>query len=185
MKSVYSDIKNISGEHIAGIVDIMITPREWLAADPVIDFETGKVLQALSLKTNKFFLLLQLANASYSYEEKPKASKSGDYYEISASADLNTFNYSIQQALETLRYSECIAVIRDRNKRRKLIGMGYSAMKLSVTHSHKNAPSSEEKVTLDLVYESEGLPPFYNPDNTPDILGNYLIDSNGNYLLVG
>lgn len=185
MKSVYSDLKNITGGHSAGIVDVMITPREWLATEPVVDFETGKILQALSLKTNKFFLLLQLAPYSYNYEAKPKASKSGDYYEVNASGDLNTFNYSLRQVVETLRYSECVAIVRDRNKRRILIGNGEDAMKISIFHSIKNGNSAEEKTTIDFSFECDEAPPFYNPDNTPDILGNYLIDSDGNYLLVG
>lgn len=184
MKQVYSDLKYQQDIHTAGIWKMQITPREWLASDPVIDFETGIVLQAVALKANKFWLAVELTPRSYDYQETPKNVKSGDYYEISATGLLNTFNSALQQVLETIRYSELVAVITDRNKRRKLIGNTTAGMKLSITHNHKNAPAGLETLQLSLSAQLEDLPPYYNPDNTPDILGNFLIDSNGNYLLV-
>lgn len=185
MKSVYSDLIYQKDIHSAGIWKMQITPREWLSADPVIDFETGVVLNAVTLLPNKFWLQLQLTPRSYDYQEIPKTTKSGDYYEVSAVGLLNTFNSQLQQVLETIRYSEVVAVVYDRNKRRKLAGTSSAGMKLSVTHFHKNAPVAVQQLQISLASQSEYLPPFYNPDNTPDILGNFLIDANGNYLLVG
>lgn len=184
MKQVYSDLKYLQTIHAAGICKMQITPREWLASDPVVDFETGEVLQAVSLKANKFWLAVELTPPSYDYNETLKNAKSGDYYEISASGLLNTFNSALQQVFETIRYSELVAIIYDRNKRRKLVGNSGAGMRLALVHTHTNTPAGVESLAVTLAAEFEDLPPFYNPDNTPDILGNFLIDANGNYLLV-
>lgn len=183
MKQVYGSIKPVSGLHVAGIINLEVVPREWLAADPEIDFITGKVLNILSLVPGKFMLGLQLVHWSYLFDEIPKESKSGDYYQVSLSGSLNTFNYQVQQYLSTLKQSELVAIVTDRNKKKKVIGDTASGMKLSVGHTQKNDPHKEE-VQIELYYECEDFPPYYNIDNSPDILGNYLIDSDGNYLLV-
>lgn len=184
MKQVYGDIAYLQEQHSAGLISLQVTPREWLAQDPVIDYDTGKVLQAIQLAAGKFWLSMQLVPAGYTFEETPKTAKGGDYYEISAGGLLNTFNYEFQQVLETIKRSELVCVITDRNKRRKLIGDTQTGMRLSVSHTHKNNPG-EEKIMLDLNYQCEDLPPYYNPDNTPDGIGNFLINSNGNFLLIG
>jgi hypothetical protein len=184
MKQVYSDIKYQKQIHSAGLWYLQITPREWLAKDPVVDFETGRVLEALQVINDKFFLSLELTPPSYDYKSIPKATKSGNIYNISLSGLLNTFNYSLQQVLESIKYSELVVVLTDRNKRRKVIGDTQSGMELSITHTHKNAPRGEEQIQLDFTYTSNNQPPYYNPDNTPETTGNFLIDSNGNYLLV-
>lgn len=183
MKQVYADLEYKQQLHIAGLCSMQITPREWLAADPVIDFETGRVLQAITLKDDKFWLSLQLTQGSYNYQESPKSSKSGDYYEVSAGGLLNTCNYAVQQILESLRRSELVVTLTDRNQRRKIIGDTNGAMKLAITHTHKNNPG-EERLTLDLAYQCDDAPPYYNPDNTPDVVGNFLINVNGDFLLV-
>lgn len=184
MKAIYSDLKYLQQLHSAGLVSMQITPREWLAADPVIDFETGRVLETIQLKPNRFWLSVQFTPASFSFAENPKDTKSGDYYEVSTGGLLNTFNYALQQVLETIRYSELVVTVKDKNKRRKIIGDTQAAMELKVTHTHQSEPGIE-KVQLDLTYSAEGLPPYYNPDNTPDALGNFLVNSTGDFLLVG
>lgn len=184
MKQVYANLSYLKQMHSAGLCGIQITPREWLVQDPVIDFESGRVLQAPALKSDKYWLYLQLTPPSYNYEENPKASKSGDYYEVSASGLLNSFNYQFQQILGTLRMHELVTVLTDRNQRRKIIGNSENAMKLAVTHTHNNKPG-EEKLSLDFACQCEALPPYYNPDNTPDTIGNFLINSNGDFLLIG
>lgn len=162
---------------------MQVAPREWLNTDPVIDFETGRVMQALELKSGKYWLSLQLTQGSYYFSAVPKTSKSGDYYEVSAGGLLNSCNYAIQQILETVRRSELIVTTDDKNLRRKIIGDTQTAMKLAITHTIDNK-TREEKLSLDLAFECKGLPPYYNPDNTPDAVGNFLVDYNGNFLLI-
>ena len=183
MKQVYADLAYQQQLHIAGLCSMQIAPRQWLASDPVIDFETGRVLNAIELQSDKFWLSLQLTQGSYNYSAVPKTSKSGDYYEVSAGGLLNTSNYQVQQILESIRRSELVVTTNDRNQRRKIIGDSKSAMKLTITHTIKNNPG-EEKVLLDLFYQTDDAPPYYNPDNTPDAVGNFLINANGDFLLV-
>lgn len=184
MKSAYSDIKNLPSNQVAGICNIVITPREWLQVDPVVDYDTGKVLTTPILKTNRFWMLLNLAPRSYDYTEAPKVNKSGDYYEIAASGAINTYNYSLRLVLQTLRNSEFVAIVRDRNKRRRIVGNTVAALKLKTAYRQKNSPSGDENLEITLSMDAEDPAPFYNPDNTPEILGNFLIDADGNYLLV-
>ncbi|HVZ97978.1 MAG TPA: hypothetical protein VG847_13945 [Chitinophagaceae bacterium] len=184
MKQVYGDLIFQESIHSAGLWKVDITPREWLYADPVIDFATGTVLNAVTLKANKFWLRMQLTPASYDYSETPKNVKSGDYYEIALSGLLNTFNPPLQQIIETIRFSDIVAIVFDRNQRRKLFGNTNNGLKLTVTHSHKNTPAGVEQLAISLTGQSEILPPYYNPDDTPDIEGNFLIDADGNYLLI-
>lgn len=183
MKPEYSDIQYNKGPYAAGICSVMITPREWLQNDPVIDFATGRVLIVPTLKSNKFWMQLGFTPKSYFYDEPGKSAKSGPYYEIIVSGLLNDYNYSLQQVLQTLLYHEFVVVLRDRNHRRKIVGNTSAGMKLAKNYTQKNSPSGQITEII-LTMESEDPAPFYNPDNTPEILGNFLIDANGNYLLV-
>ncbi len=100
MKPVYSDININTGAHIAGICQILITPREWVATDTVIDFNTGRILEPVTLLDNKFWMLLNLIDNTYTYDENPKASKTTSF-EISCSGTLNNYHYALQQVLQT------------------------------------------------------------------------------------
>jgi|SRR6185437_1803712 len=184
MKQVYADLAYLQEPHSAGLCSLQVTPREWLASDPVIDFESGRVMQTIPLQAGKFWLGMQLTQGSYYYLETPKNDKAGDSYVVTAGGLLNTFNYQFQQVLETMKQSELVAVLTDRNKRKKIIGDTAGGLKMVVTHSHKNNPG-EEKLSIDFTYQCEGLPPYYNPDNTPDGIGNFLINANGDFLLIG
>lgn len=183
MKTVYSDIKPAEGQHVAGICSLYVVPREWLAEDPLIDFESGRVLNAVALKDNKFWIRLDLIQPTYNFEELPKSNKSGDYKESSLTGELNFYNYFLLQQLETLRRSQPVVLLTDMNKRRRLIGDTQAGMILNYSHTIKNDPP-EEKVTINMIMESEDPAPYYNPDNEPEINYNLLEDMDGNFLLV-
>lgn len=185
MKPLYSDLSYRTGLHKAGIKHLQITPREWLAEDPAIDFATGQVLNTPTLKEGKFWLLLQLTRKSYEFNEVPEGSKSGDFYKITVGGLLNTSNAAIQQVLETIRYSELVMIVNSKyDSKRKIIGNTQMGLRMRITHTEKNAPDSEEKVQLDFIAETEGLSPYYNPDNASLEYGNFLINNDGDYLLV-
>lgn len=161
MKPVYTNLSNTTGAHIAGICTLQVAPREWLNADPIIDFNTGKVLAAVTLKTGKAWLTLDLLQDSYDYNEKPKSSKSGMFYEISLSGTLNNFPAEVQQVLESIRYNEVVAIVKDRNKRTKLVGNTAFAMLLTYTNKNTNNQGGTQSITIDMVMESEAPAPFY------------------------
>lgn len=183
MKQTYGDINYLQQQHVAGLCNMQVTPREWLQSDPIIDFATGKVLITPTLKAGRFWLQMQMVPQSYNYDVQTKDSKAGTYKEIKAGGTLNVFNYRLQQILETIEKSDLVTVIDDRKGRKRIIGNTTSAMKLSYEISHKNNPGME-KISLQLTYTSEIVPPYYNPDAVPDLDQNFLIDSDGNFLLV-
>src|SRR5881392_728476 len=113
MKQVYGNIAFTTGAQVAGICEIKIAPREWLASDPVIDFATGKILTDLALTDDKEFLILTLTQDSYEYNEKPKNNRGGSYYEVSCNGTINDLDSTTQQMLESLRYHEFVAIIKD------------------------------------------------------------------------
>jgi hypothetical protein len=184
MKPAYSDLIYQKVIHSAGLWKMVIIPREWILDDLLIDFETGRVMDIPAIDGTKFWLQLECTDLSYEYAENPKKTKSGDYYEVNISGSLNTFDFGLQRVLETVRMSELVVIMTDRNKRRKIIGSRENGMALKITHVVKNASHSQEELQLDLTGMFEELPPFYNPDNAPETGGNFLIDSDGNYLFV-
>lgn len=183
MKSIYADIAPIDGSHNGGICSVYVIPREWLAADPVIDFETGRVLTAAQLKDNMFWIRMDMLQPTYLFKETPKSNKSGDYTESTLTGDLNWYNYLVRQQLETLRRSQPVILLTDMNQRRRLIGDTETGMIFSYAYSLNNNPG-EEKVSLNMIMETEDPAPFYNPDNEPEIIYNFLENLDGNFLLV-
>jgi len=180
MNLSFTDIRPATGEHVAGICSLYVVPRQWINTDPVIDFETGKVLTAVDLKENTFWIRIDLLQPSYEFTETPKDSKSGDYKEIALTGTLNFYNYILQQQLETLRRCQLVVLLTDMNKRRRLIGDSSAGMLFKYAHSvHK-----EEAVQINMMMESEDPAPFYNPDNEPEIIYNLLENVDGNFLLV-
>jgi hypothetical protein len=180
MKLAYADMKPATGHHVAGICSIYVAPKQWLDADPQIEFETGRVMNAIALKDNKFWIRIDLVPQSYNFVETPKDSKSGDFKEIALSGTLNFYNFFLQQQLETLRRCQLVVLLTDMNKRRRLIGDTNAAMVFKYGHS----VNKEEIVQVNMIMESEDPAPFYNPDSEPEIIYNLLENIDGNFLLV-
>lgn len=183
MKLVYADFQPAPGVHVAGICSVYIAPRQWLAANPAIDFTTGKVLNAVALLSNKFWIRMDLIEDSYLFDEDPKDSKSGDYKETTLTGTLNYYGYDLQQILETLRRSQLVVLLTDMNKRRRLAGDADNAMRFTYKHTQKNDPR-QDIITINMIMQTEDPAPFYNPDNEPEIIYNLLENIDGNFLLV-
>ena len=184
MKSAYGDINSSKAMHTGGICTMLISPREWLLTDPVIDFETGRIISPVQLASGKLWLKLDLVPRDFYFEENEKSNKSGPYVEIIAGGILDVYNYVLQQMLETLRYCELAVIITDRNKRRKIVGNTQAGMTIRKFHRIKNNPAGEETIKMDMVMECEDPAPFYNPDNTPDAISDFLTDDDGNFVLI-
>ncbi len=184
MKLVYSDIAPAHGPHIAGICSVFVAPRQWLASNPLIDFETGKVLASVELQDNKFWIKIDLLPQTYLFDENHKDSKSGDFKETTLSGTLNFYNYNLQQQLETLRRCQLVVLLTDMNKRRRLIGGMETGMLFKYSHKVNNKNGREEDVQVDMIMDSEDPAPFYNPDDEPEIIYNLLQNIDGNFLLI-
>lgn len=163
MKAAYSNIRPARGVHEGGIIEVTIVPKEWISDIPVYDFKTGKVIEPLSLLPGKYFIVLTLTPESYEYDEKEKINKSGSYYEVSMSGTTNYLDASLQQVLESLRYHELVAIVTDKKRRKKLVGDKYAGMTLQISHKQTSAQGGTQSVNINLIMESEDLPPFYEP----------------------
>ena len=184
MKPIYHDIAPATGTHIAGICSLLVAPKSWLLQDPVIDFETGEIHQGILLNTGKFWIQIDLIEDSYTFDELPKDSKSGQYIETTLAGVLNYYNPMLQQILQTLRRQQLVAFVTDANNRRRIIGDSDTAMQFQYSHTHKNSPQKEERISVELTFQSEDPAPFYNPDGQQDVLFNLLENTDGNFLLV-
>lgn len=183
MKPVYADIQPASGSHIAGICSVYLIPRQWLTADPEVDYETGRVVNAVTLNLNRFWIRMDLLKPTYKFKEEPKDSKSGDFKEVTFTGDINFYNYQLQQQLETLRRCQLVVLLTDQNARRRIIGDTEAGMRMTYEHNVDNS-SGEERASISFTMDVEDPAPFYNPDNTQEILYNLLQDIDGNFLLV-
>ncbi len=161
MKPVYSGVVLQTGNHNGGICVIEIAPKEWLQNDVVIDFDTAKILTPLVLTGTHSWLKLEFTPNSYDYDEKPKSGKSGTYYEVSAAGIINYSDAALQQALETIRYSQVVCKLTDRNKYIKLVGSKSFGMLLSITSTNTNKSNGEQTASLSFYLETEDAPPFY------------------------
>lgn len=160
MKPVYSDLNLSTGSHVAGICNVKVAPREWLTEDPVIDFTTGKILTAAAFIAGKTWLTLEFVAQSYDYNEKLKSNKSGSFYEISLSGVLNKYDADVQQVIDTIRYHEMVALVKDKKNKTKFLGNTQEGMAVAGDHTIKNNPG-EERLQINLFMESEAPAPFY------------------------
>jgi hypothetical protein len=157
MKPVYSDLSPKRGVHVAGICSIQIVPREWLETPIAIDFTTGKVIVEVDLVADKEWINLGLLEESYDYDEKPKSSKSGSFFEVAAGGVTNDLSPEILQTLETFRYHEFIAILKDKQQRYRIVGDQDAGMVLQFASSQGNIL----KVDISLQMQTEAAPPYY------------------------
>ncbi len=162
MKEVFESIQLQVGSITTGLCQIKIVPRNWLENNIEFAFDTG-IVSTISLISGKSFLELEMVPESYEYNEKPKESKSGSYYEISISGLLNDYNSSIRQVIETFRYYEMVAIVVDRKKKQRVVGNKLSGLRFSFSDKKTNTSPAKDTLQIDLVQEFEQLPPFYVP----------------------
>lgn len=161
MKPVYESLPIKEGLHNGGICAIEIIPTEWLPANPVMDFNTGKIISVIN-PTNPW-LLLSFIPRSYEYTETPKQSSSGTYYEITATGVLNNIDAAMRQRLETLQYHQHIIQLKDRAGNIKLIGTKDRGADVQITYNYSNTSGGMQTATFSLYFESEQSPPYYEP----------------------
>ncbi len=161
MKPVYSNVDLKPGAHNGGIITIQVAAKEWLSSDPVISFMSGKVTTAITLLEGFNWLTLEFTPGSYTYDEKPKQSKPGTYYEVTAAGIINYSDPDLQQVLQTLRYHQVVAIVTNRNKFRKVVGNTEYGMIPQIGNIITNAASGKEYAEFSLLAQTEASPPFY------------------------
>lgn len=161
MKQVYDSLPLAPGAHHGGIFKVLVTPKEVLAADPVINFATGAVTTALTLLGGFSWYEFQFTPESYTYEETPKAGREGNFFEISIKGIINTNTAYYQQVLNTLRYCELVALVTDREKNTKVVGNTARGMLMQYSPNTNNASPGLKTIQVTLTYQTEESAPYY------------------------
>ena len=162
MNTAYANINLKTGAHVAGICKIQIAPREWLAADVVIDFATGKVLEAVIFADSHTWLTLQLVPDSYLFSEKPKINKVGSYYDVVLSGLINYIDATLLQQLETMRYNELLALVTDINGQLRIVGNANIGLIAEIGNAQENKQDGTSEVSIELSMQSSYASPFYD-----------------------
>jgi hypothetical protein len=161
MKPAYNNIAAKTGSFTGGINQIKIAPRDWVQDVISADFATGKVIDEIYLFDNKKWLVLECSQESLDLDEKPKGGRSGEYVEITIQGSLNDLSPEILQTLETLKQYELIAIIRDNQKRFKVVGDTDSGLILRFSNKETSAKGGTQICNIDLSMQSEYYSPFY------------------------
>lgn len=160
MKPVYSNVIPQRGPHIGGAVKLHLLPKEWLTADPVIDFSTNIVVTPLTLLSGKGFLTLDLVEDTLEYDEVPKSNAAGTYYEIQVSGVLNYIDAELLQLFETWRYHEFVVKTMDRNRQWRIIGNTENGMLFTWGSGQRSENGGTAQTTITLKMEVEKAPPY-------------------------
>jgi len=161
MKQKYSNVTLSSGHYRAGICQIKIAPKEWLLDPVIIDFNTNIVNHEVLLKPDFNFLTLDFTPDSYEFDEKPKSSRGGSYFEVTLQGMVNNITPDILATLETFRYHEMVAIIKDKNKRMKVVGDQDAGLIFRFTNKESSNQGGVQQCAVDLTMDAEKLSPFY------------------------
>lgn len=162
MKQVYSNFDLATGPHEGGICKVTFIPREWVAERVQPDFLTGIVTGPLELADSRNWIELNLVDETYDFQEKPKTSKNGDYFETSISGDSNILDSSMIQKLESIRNHEVIAIVMDKKKNMRIVGHNDKAMKFSYGIRETNNQAWYNKVSIELTIQMPTSSPYYS-----------------------
>lgn len=163
MKPAYSNISLTTGANRSGICEIKLVPREWLQQPIVPDFNTRIVYGEILLQPDRAWITLELAPETYDFEEKPKSSKGGSYFETSASGNLNDITPENLAVLETLRNHEFVCVLKDRQRRLRVVGNADAGLIFRAGNKIENKNGGQQIGAVDLSMETEFFAPFYEP----------------------
>ena len=163
MNQVYSNIAPTTGAFSSGICKIQIAPKEWLLDDIEIDFNTGTVISQVLLRDQLAWINLDLTENSYEFEEKPKSSKGGPFFEITIAGLVNNLTPELLQVLSTLSHHELIAILKDRQRRLKIVGTMTAGLVFQFGNREITSNGGTQTINIDLTMQSEDPAPFYIP----------------------
>ena len=159
--NVYSKISPETGAHVAGIYQIKIVPIEWLTQQLFPDFKTGKILDEIILMPGKQWIEISFIQETYEYSEKPKNNKEGSFFEITLSGNSNSLSATDMQILQTYRYHHFVAIIRDRQKRYKVIGNKDAGMVFQYSNKESSNQGGTQLIGIDMTTDLIDPAPFY------------------------
>ena len=161
MKPVYSNIAIKTGVLNPGHYKVQLVPREWLATDPVVAFNTGTVLLPVTLLPGRQLLELEFTPESYDYDDKPKSNRGGPYHETTFTGLLNNLDVATLQVLNTMEYHQVVAILHDRQKRQRICGNSDAGMIFTFGQKIATSSNGTEIIQVSLSMESERPAPFY------------------------
>ncbi len=162
MKTSYANINVTQGLYAAGICQVKIVPREWLTEAWVADFSTGKVISEILLQEDREFITLNLVPDSYEFEEKPKSNRGGSYFEVSVQGTLNEITPELLATLETIRYHEMVAILKDKKRRYKVVGNKDAGLVFRFGNKEDATKQGGLQIcAIDMNMDSDNLSPFY------------------------
>lgn len=162
MITSYANIKVTQGLYAAGICQVKIVPREWLTDPWVADFLTGKVIDEILLEPDRSFITLELVPDSYEFEEKPKSNRGGSYFEVTVQGNLNNITPALLASLETVRYHELVAILKDKQRRYKVVGNKEAGLAFRFANKEDATKQGGIQVcAIDMTMDSAELSPFY------------------------
>lgn len=161
MKPIYGNIHSVTGQVTSGICSMKMIPREWLSEPLNIDFNTNTLLVEPVLKDGKQWIEISFVDPTIGFTEKPARVKAGTYYETTISGAVNNIDAVMIQSLETLRYSEYIVIVMDKQGRMRIIGNEDFGMTMQVSRTETNDQGGTQAVSIELTMENEFVSPFY------------------------
>lgn len=147
----------------AGFFYFSFCPIEWLAADIVVDFETGSVITPVALVAGKNWLRIKAIKDTAEFEEKELESQSGSYFEQTIKLTLNKDSLARNRISDTLRYHQLVVITYDNNKVARIIGNISSGMNFKSDSKVDAKVSDKNFYALELSYQSESRAPIYAP----------------------
>lgn len=163
MKASYANLTLTQGLYAAGICEIQIVPREWLQDPYTVDFNTGKVIDQILLEADRNFITLEFTPESYEFDEKPKSNRGGSYFEVQVQGNINNITPELLVTLETIRYHEMVAILKDKQRRLKVVGNKDTGLVFRFANKEDTTRQGGLQIcAIDMTMDSEKLSPFYD-----------------------
>lgn len=159
MKNTYSSIDSATGSHDGGLVSIKVAAIEWLSTKWQRDFATGTVLPP-SLLSGYEWIVIDLTQESYSYEETPQVSKAGGFFETVIAGLNNNLTPSVLLVLETLVNHQFVVIAKGCDGLERVCGNTDGGMRLTIGNTNKNETSGAKVLSLSLQYQHKKPNPF-------------------------
>lgn len=106
---------------------------------------------------------LDLVPDSYIFEEKPKESRAGQFFQVMVQGNINDITPELLTSLNTIRNHEVIAILHDKRGRKKIVGDETSALLFRFGNKEDNTKQGGIQVcSIDMTMDSENTAPFYN-----------------------
>jgi hypothetical protein len=161
MQQVIDELLVDETTNYGGFCYFSYCPIEWLAADIVVDFETGEVLTPVTLLAGKSMYRIKAIKDTAEFEEKEVVNQSGSYFEQSVKLILNKDSRERYIITNTLRYHRLLVIHYDNNKVSRIIGNIKTGMQFKSDFKIEPKVSDKNFYSLELSHQSESRAPIY------------------------